>query len=110
MAEWLANLVRLAFLLRPTSGWTDEQKLWMDYQVPILLKSHKGFLDHAITIATEDEACAKRRKQFEPIEPLPASSSQLAPAEAFSPHTDFKPLLLTSADLEAEKKKTAARL
>jgi hypothetical protein len=25
MAEWLANLVRLAFLLRPTSAWTDTQ-------------------------------------------------------------------------------------
>ena len=85
MAEWLANLVRLAFLLRPTSAWTQKQKLWMDYQVPILLRSHKGFLDHAITIATEAEESATRTK-FEPIEPLPASAKQpLAPAEAFSP-------------------------
>ena len=110
MAEWLANLVRLAFLLRPTSGWTQKQKLWMDYQVPILIKSHKGFLDHAITIATEAEACATRRKKFEPVEPLPASSTQLAPAEAFSPHTDFKPMLLTSAELMEEKKMIAKRL
>ena len=77
--------------------------------MPILIKSHKGFLDHALTIATEAEACAKRRKQFEPIEPLPASSSQLAPAEAFSPHTDFKPMLLTSEELKGEKKKARVR-
>jgi hypothetical protein len=56
MAEWCANLVRLAFLLRPTPEWVQKQQLWLDYQVPILLKSHKDFLDHAVTTATEAEA------------------------------------------------------
>ena len=107
MAEWCANLVRLAFLLRPTSGWTQQQKMWMGYQVPILLKTHKGFLDHAVTTASEAEACAKKRKTLDPVELLPASGTKLAPAEAFSPHTANRPQLLTTAELEEERKKIA---
>jgi hypothetical protein len=30
MAEWCANLVRLAFLLRPTPEWVKKQELWLD--------------------------------------------------------------------------------
>ena len=77
---------------------------------PIHLKSHRGFLDHAITIAEEAERATKT-PVFEPVEPLPASLKQPTPlAEAFSPHVDYKPSLLTSKDLLAEKKRTADRV
>ena len=84
--------------------------------MPILLKTHRGFLDHAVTTASEAEACAKKRKTLDPVELLPASETKLAPAEAFSPpppthtHTGYRPRLLTTAELEEETKTIADQL
>jgi hypothetical protein len=75
MAEWLTNLIRLAFFLRPPTAWTTLQRMWMDLRVPIFLDTHKGFLDHAIQIAMETEremVKSKKTQVFSPSVPLPS--------------------------------------
>ena len=110
MAEWLANLIRLAFLLKPKHDWMQRQAMWLDLQVPILIQQNPGFLSHAITSAEEAEQQRAKLQTFNPVLPLPMAIEEATPAvECFFPHTDYAPPIgLRTKDLLAEKARAKA--
>ena len=105
VAERLANLIRLAFLLRPKVDWIQRQAMRLDLQLPILLQENSGFLAHAITIAEEADRQRDTLKTLTPVLPLPMAIHEETPsAESFFPHADYAPPVgLRTKDLLEEK-------
>ena len=58
--------------------------MWLDIQLPILLRENSSFLAHAITIAEEAEQQRQKLKCLAPVLPLPhAIEETTPPAEWF---------------------------